>query len=91
MLDDSEFGRSEELLNGFIHEREHPDVEQSVVDELDIVTTLAQAIDQEGSSSEFQEMFSKVLMLVEVNKARNQTILGNQVLFVSKSKYPYFF
>jgi hypothetical protein len=42
----SEFGHADEFVDGFLHEGEHPDVEQGVVDQLDVVAAAAQAVQQ---------------------------------------------
>lgn len=58
ILDDSKFRRSKKSLKGFSHKREHPNIKKSIINELNVIATFAEAVNQECSSSEFQEMFS---------------------------------
>ena len=68
MLDNSEFRCSEQLFSNLFNEGKHPDVEQGEVDKLDVISTFAEAVIQESSSSELQKFLGQVLVLVEVNK-----------------------
>ena len=71
--DDAEAGHRDELLHRAGHERQQPDVEQRVVEDLDFVAPLSQVVDEELDPAVLEEDVGQHFMFVEVHEAAYQS------------------
>ena len=78
------------LFERILDKRNHPDVQESIVYELNIISSSVNAFNQEATSTILQENLREFSMFVKMHKATHQSVVRYGLLLGSKLILYYF-